>query len=138
MLKKTVTYTDFNDIERTEDHYFHMTEAELIQLETGETGGYTNMIKRISAAQDTPMLMKLFKELLLMSYGIKSADGRRFEKTDEIRREFEQTEAFSQIYMELITDDKAGAEFIEGIVPNKLKDEYKKALKNDPGLKSLK
>lgn len=130
MIKKTYTYTDYNDVERTEDFYFHLTNAELLELETGTTGGYTTMINRIIASQDTPTIMKTFKELILMSYGVKSADGRQFIKNEEVRKAFEQTEAFSMLYMELMGDDVKASEFIEGIIPKKLREEYEKQKKS--------
>lgn len=129
MHKETITYTDYNDVERTEDFYFNLTQAELLDLETGVTGGYTAMINKIIAAQDTPTLMEVFRKLLLMSYGEKSADGRQFVKNDELTTAFKQTEAYSILYVKLATDDKAASAFIEGIIPAKLRDEYKEVTK---------
>lgn len=121
MLKKTITYRDFNDVERTEDFYFHMSKAEIMEMELGTTGGFAEMIKRIVAAQDQPTLMKIFKDFVLKAYGEKSADGRQFMKIDENGRKlcdaFAQTEAYSQLYMELITDADAASKFINGVVP---------------------
>lgn len=130
MIKKTYTYTDYNDIERTEDFYFNLSEGELLELEMGTTGGYTSMIKKIISANDTATLMKTFKELILMAYGVKSDDGRRFIKNDEVREAFIQTEAYSMLYMELMTDEKKASEFIEGVIPKKLRDEYEKGKKS--------
>ena len=117
MLKKTITYTDYNSVERTEDFYFNLTKAELMEMELFEEGGYTAMAKKIVDAKDTTQLAKLFKDLVLKAYGIKSPDGRRFIKSDELREEFTQTEAYSEIFMELATDDKKAAEFVNGIIP---------------------
>ena len=117
MLKKTVTYTDYNGNERTEDHYFNLNKAELMELEMSVDGGLTTMIKRISSAQDGPSIMKVFKDILMKSYGIKSDDGRRFIKSEEISTAFSQTEAYSIIFMELITDADVSSKFIEGIIP---------------------
>lgn len=117
MLKKTITYTDYNSVERTEDFYFNLTKAEIMEMEMGTTGGLAEMIKRIVAAQDMPAIIKIFKDLVLRAYGVKSADGRRFIKNDEIRAEFEQTEAYSIIFMELATNHELAAEFVNGIVP---------------------
>lgn len=117
MLKKTVTYTDYNGNERTEDHYFNLNKAELMELEMSVDGGLTTMIKRISSALDGPSIMKVFKDILMKSYGVKSDDGRRFIKSEEISTAFSQTEAYSIIFMELITDADASAKFIEGIIP---------------------
>ena len=117
MLKKTVTYTDYNGNERTEDIYFNLNKAELMEMEMSVNGGLTTMIKRISSAQDAPSIMKVFKDILMKSYGIKSDDGRRFIKSEEISTAFSQTEAYSIIFMELITDADASSKFIEGIIP---------------------
>lgn len=126
MHKETITYTDYNDVERTEDFYFNLNKAELLDLETGVTGGYTAMINKIIATQDTPTLMDTFRKLILMAYGEKSADGREFIKNEELRTSFKQTEAYSELYVKLATDDKAAAKFIEGIIPAKLREEYEK------------
>lgn len=119
MLKKTITYTDYNGSERTEDFYFNLTEAEILELELSTEGGLQQMIERIIAAQDMPSLSKYFKKIILMSYGEKSPDGKRFIKSDKLSEEFSQTEAYSQLYMELATDDKIAADFINGIIPSK-------------------
>lgn len=117
MLKKTLTYNDYNGVERTEDFYFNLSKAELLEMEMGVSGGLAEMIKRITAAQDAPALIKLFKEIILKAYGEKSPDGRRFVKSEEISTEFAQTEAYSQLYMELATDAEAASNFINGIIP---------------------
>lgn len=118
MLKKSITYTDYNGTERTEDFYFNMTRAELMEMELGTTGGMTEMIQKIVAAQDAPAIIKIFKDLVLKAYGEKSADGKRFIKSDEISTAFAQTEAYSQLFMELATDADKAAEFVNGIVPS--------------------
>jgi len=117
MLKKTITYTDYNGTERTEDFYFNLTKAEILEMELSTEGGLQQMIEKIIAAQDMPALSKYFKEIILMSYGEKSPDGKRFIKNQEIRDEFAQTEAFSELYVNLATDDVAAADFINGVVP---------------------
>ena len=117
MIKKAITYTDFNGVERTEDFYFNLTKAEILEIEVGTTGGLAEMITRMVAAQDQPAIIKIFKDLVLRSYGKKSPDGRRFMKSDEIRDDFAQTEAYSQLFMELATDADAAAKFVNGIVP---------------------
>ena len=122
MYKKTITYTDFNGIERTEDFYFNLTRAEIVELELTTEGGLEQAIKKIIDAQDLPTLSKYFKSVIEMSYGEKSADGRRFiKKKDDgtpLFKEFSETEAFSKLYIELATDSKAAAEFVNGIVPD--------------------
>ncbi len=122
MLKKTITYTDYNGAERKEDFYFNLTKAEIMEMEMSISGGLTEMINRIVAAQDAPAIVKIFKELILKAYGEKSADGRRFMKVDEngvpLSINFSQTEAYSQLFMELATDADAASAFVNGIVPN--------------------
>mgnify|MGYP007053682748 CR=1 FL=1 len=129
MLKKTITYRDFNDVERTEDFYFNLSKAELMEMELATTGGLAEMIQKIVAAQDVPAIAKIFKDLLLKAYGVKSADGKRFMKKNEygqlLSAEFEQTEAYSIIFMELATDADAAAKFVNGIMPADLAEQAK-------------
>lgn len=117
MLKKTITYTDYNGVERTEDFYFYLSKADLMEMEMGTTGGFAEMIQKVVNAQDAPAIIKIFKDLILKAYGEKSADGKRFIKNDEIRDAFSQTEAYSQLFMELATDSDAAAKFVNGIMP---------------------
>lgn len=117
MLKKTITYTDYNGVERTEDFYFNLSKAELMEMELGTTGGFAEMIQKIVNAQEGPAIIKIFKDLILKAYGEKSADGKRFIKSDEISSAFSQTEAYSKLFMELATDANAGSEFVNGIIP---------------------
>ena len=118
MLKKTITYTDYNGNERTEDHYFNLTKAEIMEMELSTSGGLAEMIQRIVAAQDTPAIVQIFKDLILKGYGEKSADGKRFIKSEELRTAFSQTEAYSQLCMELATNADEAAKFINGMVPS--------------------
>jgi hypothetical protein len=117
MIKETITYTDYNGTERKEDFYFNLTKAEIMEMEMSTKGGLAEMIQRIVAAQDQPAIIKIFKDLIIKSYGVKSADGKRFIKNDEVVEEFVQTEAFSQMFMKLATDPDAAAKFVNGIVP---------------------
>lgn len=117
MLKKTITYVDYNDVERTEDFYFNLSKAEVMEMQMSTTGGLAEMIQRIVAAQDAPAIIKVFKDLVLKAYGQKSPDGKRFIKNEELTAEFAQTEAYSQLFMELATDADAAAAFVNGIVP---------------------
>lgn len=117
MLKKTVTYIDFDGNERTEDFFFNLTEQEIAEMELSTEGGLGNFINKAVAAKSQVELIELFKKLILAAYGVKSADGRRFVKNDVVREDFMSTQAFSDIYMELVQDaDKASA-FFNGIVP---------------------
>jgi hypothetical protein len=117
MLKKTFTYTDYNGNERTEDKYFNLTQAEIMEMEMSVDGGLSEMIQRIVSAQDSPSIIKVFKELILKSYGEKSPDGKRFIKSEELSTEFSQTEAYSLLFTELATDADKAAEFVNGIIP---------------------
>ena len=101
MFKKTITYTDYNGTERTEDFYFNLSKAEIAEMELSINGGMSELIKRITNTQDTKQLIALFKDLILRSYGEKSLDGKRFIKNDELREAFSQTEAYSELFMEL-------------------------------------
>lgn len=120
MLKKTVTYTDYNDVEVTENVYFNLNKAELSEMELTTPGGYSNMIRRIVAADDTPAIFRAFKELILKAYGEKSQDGRRFIKSPELAEAFSQTEAYSIIFMEITQDANKAAEFFNGLIPTDL------------------
>lgn len=117
MLKKTITYKTFDGVELTEDFFFNLTKAELMEMEMSTSGGMTGMINKIVAAQDAPAIIKIFKDLLLKSYGEKSPDGKRFIKSPELSEAFSQTEAYSILFMELATDADAASAFIKGIVP---------------------
>lgn len=117
MLKETITYTDYNGLERTEDFYFNLTKAEIMEMELSTTGGLSEMISRIVAAKDAPAIIKVFKDLILKAYGQKSADGKRFVKSQEMCDEFAQTEAYSILFMRLATDADAAAKFVNRIVP---------------------
>ena len=117
MIKKTITYTDYNGEERKEDFYFNLSKAELMEMELSVNGGFAEMIQKIVDAKDTPSIMKIFKDLILKAYGEKSDDGKRFVKSKEISEGFAQTEAYSQLFMELATDTDAASKFVNGIVP---------------------
>ena len=117
MLKKTITYTDYNGHQRTEDFYFNLNKAELVELELSASGGLTVMMDRVIAAEDNPTLFKIFKDLVLKAYGIKSDDGRKFIKNQEVRDDFAQTEAYSVLVMELVSDAEKAAEFFNLIIP---------------------
>lgn len=119
MLKERMEYTDYNGNKRTEDFYFNLTEAELMEMELSTSGGLGDFIQRIIAEQDGKELVKIFKDLILKSVGKKSLDGKRFEKNDAIREEFAQTEAYSDLFMKLATDADAAARFVNGIMPSK-------------------
>lgn len=118
MLKKTISYTDYNGVERTEDFYFHLSKAEITELELSTDGGYAEMINKIINAKDIPSIAKIFKDLIFRAYGEKSDDGKRFVKSKEISTAFSQTEAYSNLYMELATSADEASKFVNGIIPS--------------------
>lgn len=120
MLKKTVTYVDYNGNERTEDFYFNLSKAEVTEMELSVNGGLTKMLEDIVASNDNQQIIKAFKDIVLKAYGEKSPDGRRFIKSPEITEAFTQTEAFSEIFMELALNEKAAADFVNGIIPKSM------------------
>lgn len=118
MLKRTITYTDYDGNERTEDFYFNLSKAEILKMELEIPGGMTQMINQIVAAQNVPELIGLFSKLIFKAYGEKSPDGKRFIKSDELSTAFSQTEAYSDLFTELATDSKAASEFVNGLIPD--------------------
>lgn len=120
MLKKTITYTDYNGVERTEDHYFNLSKADLVMMENSVIGGMMQRMKKIVQSQDNVEIMETFRDLISRSYGVKSDDGRRFIKSKELSTEFEQTEAYSELIMELLSDPNKASEFINAILPKGL------------------
>lgn len=121
MLKKTVKYTDYNGVEKTEDFFFNLNKAEVMEMELSKDGGLAEAIQKIVDAKNVPAIIAVFKELVLKAYGEKSADGKYFRKKDEegrpLSRNFEETEAYSIIFMELATDADEAAKFVNGIIP---------------------
>lgn len=118
MYVKTITYTDYDNEERTENFYFNLTKAEIAEMDLSVNGGFEAMVKSIIAEKDNAKLIKLFKDLILKAYGVKSPDGRRFIKSEQLREEFTQTEAYSDLFMELVSDASAAADFLNKITPN--------------------
>lgn len=121
MLKKNIKYTDYNGVEREEEFLFHLSKAELMEMEMGTQGGLGEMIQQIVKSQDTPAIIKIFKDIILKAYGEKSLDGKRFVKVNDagvpLSVGFSQTEAFSELFMELATDADAASKFIMGVIP---------------------
>jgi hypothetical protein len=117
MLKRTITYEDFNDNQITEDFYFNMSKSELVELEVSYEKGFGETLQAIIEAKDHKQLITEFKKLILMAYGVKSPDGKRFIKNDELREEFSQTAAYNALFMELATDENAAASFIQAVIP---------------------
>lgn len=117
MYKKQITYTDYNGVMRTEDFYFHLSKAELAEMELSKVGGFEAYINRIVEADDREKLIAAFKDLILKSYGVKDETGKRFVKSEELSTAFSQTEAYSELFIELITNTESAIEFVNGLVP---------------------
>lgn len=117
MFKKTITYRDYNDQEIKEDVYFNLTKAEIMEMQLEENGGFAEKIQRVVDAKDVPSIIKIFKELIIKAYGIKSDDGKRFIKSDKLREEFMQTVVYSELFMEFATNADSASAFVNGIIP---------------------
>jgi len=117
MLKKTITYVDYDGNERVEDFYFNLTKAEVAEMEMSEYGGLSNLLKKIVQEKDTKRIIEMFKDLILKAYGEKSPDGKRFVKNKELRDAFSQTEAYSELFMELASNAEIAAAFVNSITP---------------------
>ena len=126
MLKKTIAYTDYDGNDRKEDFYFNLNKAEVVELQLGTIGGLTKTLEKIVQEKDSSRLIEYFKSLIMKAYGEKSPDGRRFIKSKELCEAFSQTEAYSNLFIELAGDAKAAAEFIDGILPKEASDTTKK------------
>lgn len=122
MLKKNIKYVDYDGNERAEDFYFNLNKAEVIELQLGTVGGLTKTLEKIVQEKDTYRIIEYFKTLILKAYGEKSADGRRFIKSQELRDAFEQTEAYSELFMELASNAQMAAEFVNGVLPKEAVD----------------
>lgn len=142
MITKTITYTDFNGVERTENYMFNLTKAELFEMEMGKDGGLVEHLQAVVNAKKQSEIIKFFKQIVLKAYGKKSDDGRFFNKVDEngipYSREFESSPAYSEIFMELATDDNKGAEFVNGIMPKDLADKAQEYIKSHPEIANVK
>lgn len=133
MLKKTIEFEDYDGNKRSEEHYFNLNKSEVIKWLT-TTGDYTldKVLERLSTERNGKKIMEIFEDLIHMSYGRKSLDGRKFEKNDEIWNDFYQTEAYSVLFTELVTDAGKAATFINEIIPSAIADEIKKIVNDNP------
>ena len=122
MLKKPIAYKDYNGVDRVENFYFNLNKAELMKMELGVTGGFRQLIETIMNKQDIPKIMDAFEQIILSAYGEKSPDGRMFRKSKELSEAFAQTEAYSNLYMELLSDGKKAAEFINALLPEEFRE----------------
>lgn len=124
MIKKTITYEDYNGDEVTEDFYFNMTKLELAQADI-EAGGLQDALEKINATEDAKTAFELFQKIVLMTYGVKSEDGRRFIKTPELTQAFQESPAMSELIFGFLLDPEDAAAFIEGTLPAKMVAEAK-------------
>lgn len=136
MLKKTITYEDYNGNTRKEDFLFNLTKTELMKWDLKTPGGLAAKLERITQKFDVPELTSFIEALIDNSYGIKSDDGVRFIKDEKLSTMFRQTEAYDQLFVELLSDEKKTAAFINGILPKELMEEVAKKNKdaNRPAL----
>ena len=133
MIKKTISYVDYDGNERTEDKYFHMSKRELIKWETESgSGGMDKMIERMIKEEDRKKLVDMFDDLILRSYGEKSIDGRSFIKSDEIRNNFANSAAYDSLFYELLSDTNAATEFVNGLIPNDVNGLIPNDIKTEP------
>ena len=130
MLKKRISYTDYNGVTKEKDFYFNLSEAELTEMQLEQGGGFDAMLQRIVDSKDIPGLTKVFKQLIIRAYGEKSADGKYFRKSADISEKFLSTEAYSKLYMELISDPDKMADFITGLLPKSVQGEVAKQKAN--------
>lgn len=132
MLKKSITYEDFDGNEVTEDFYFHLSKAELIEMEMSHKGGFEKYLKAIVKAEDGAAIIAEYKKLVLMTYGQKSEDGKGFVKSQALRDKFESTNAYSELFMELCTNATLAAEFVNGVIPRGLAESIAKQPGGEP------
>lgn len=137
MYKKTIVYTDYDDVERKEDFFFNLSGAEITEMETSVEGGLTARIDRMAKENDTHAIVNILKEIITKSYGVKSEDGRRFIKKPEYTEEFTQTAAFDELYMSLLMDEKELANFINKIIPSNLSEKVQKYSKENPTVSNI-
>lgn len=126
MIKKTIKYTDYDGNEKSRDYRFHLSKADLIEMEFSTPGGMQQLIDVIVEREDLKRLTNLIKDIILSSYGELSDDGTHFVKVKNGHRlseDFQNTEAYSELYMELNTDEKALTDFINGVIPANLRQE---------------
>lgn len=126
MTYETITYTDYNGVTKTRKFYFNINKSELIRLETATPGGLAQTLDDVVKAKDAPKLMKFFEDIIAMAYGEKSEDGERFIKSKELSEAFMQTEAYNQLFTDLLTDAKKASNFINKIFPKELVEQAQK------------
>lgn len=119
MYKKTITYTDFHGSQRSEDHYFNYTEAEIVEMENSSDKGLKWVLEKIIREHNKKKLIRYFKKIILGSYGVPSEDGTVFTKSEALRTMFSNSLAYSALFMELATNDVAASDFFKGIMPKR-------------------
>jgi hypothetical protein len=114
MLKKTIAYTDFDNKDQTDDLYFHLTKAELVEFVSQYPGEFSDYVKKVSRAKDRSEFINLFRNIILKSYGLK--EGPRFVKTPAIAEEFSHTEAYSALFFDLLEKTDNLIAFFSGVL----------------------
>lgn len=129
MISKTITYIDFNGNERTEEFFFNLSFPELVRMESESNSSYSESLLKMIKANDVASLIAAMENIIMQSYGKKSSDGKRFEKSPELAKAFSETNAYEVLYMDLVTDDKACSEFVSGILPAGYEDNIDRLIK---------
>lgn len=122
MLKKTITYTDYNGVERTEDCYFNLSKMDLMRMETSKDGGYSALVDRMIKSNDANFIMNTLEDLIKRAYCVKSDDGKRLVKSDELSTAFMQSPMYDILVFDMIQDPQKATEFINGILPTDVED----------------
>lgn len=130
MLKKTITYSDCDGNKLTEDFYFNLNKAELGELQIKYPGGYDKFLEKVIEEQDQSAMFDIFKDIILMSYGVRSADGKSFRKSQEVKDDFYYSDAYSELFMDLCSGPDKVEEFMEGILPDLDKEQLAAAKKD--------
>jgi len=131
MLKKTITYEDFDGNKVTEDLFFNLSKSELMEMQLKTDGGLEKMIEKITDEEDNAKIVDMFKEIILSAYGSKSADGKHFRKSEELRQDFYDSAAYDALFMELISNPDSAAEFVSAIIPKDISEEVQKSMPAD-------
>ena len=132
MLKKTIKWINpFTNEEEEDTFYFNITKAELVEMELATEGGLSESLKKVVASEDAGKIIAEFKKIILSAYGVRSEDGRFFKKTQELRDEFESSEAYSTLFIEILTDTDSAIEFVKAIVPADMADEVDEAVEQE-------
>ena len=118
MLRKIITFKDYNGNERKEEHWFNLEQHEIYKLQMGVKGGLVETLKEAIRTEDAPTIMEYYEKIIDASYGVRGADGKSFKKSPEILESFKCTPAYSALYMEILTDPAKSDEFTRGVIPS--------------------